>query len=78
MAEELKRSWKATDRVWELFVCALCGSDRIVSTEDDSWCEECHEWMNADSVQVGVLPSDPIAHAARDAALRAEEEANRA
>lgn len=42
----------AWGRAYQLPVCSLCGSDRIVSTEEDSWCEECKEWMSAEEVDV--------------------------
>lgn len=36
-----------------IYVCAICGSDNIeVSTENDSLCGECGEWMNCESIAV--------------------------
>lgn len=69
------RGYKAAlrDRVYLVPVCAICASDAIVSTQDDSWCEECHEWMSAETITVGVLASDPVADAARTAALSQED-----
>lgn len=72
MAEKTERDWNVSDQVYQLPVCSCCGSDRIASTEDDSWCESCHTWMSAELVTVGVLPDDPVADAARKAAFAKE------
>jgi hypothetical protein len=46
-----------TERVYYLPVCALCASSQIVSTEEDSWCEECKEWMSAETISLCVFPA---------------------
>jgi hypothetical protein len=40
------------ERKYEIAVCTICGSDNIFSTEHDSWCDDCREWMNAEVVVV--------------------------
>lgn len=40
---------------YTMHVCSLCGGERFVSTEEDSWCEDCKEWMSAREVIVSPV-----------------------
>lgn len=42
-------------RSYVIFGCSLCGSDDIMSNEDDSYCNECKKWMSG--VPLTVVPA---------------------
>jgi len=49
---------KNDQRIYTIYVCAVCGSDNIeCSTQDDSLCGDCGEWMNVEELRVAPVGS---------------------
>lgn len=44
-------------REYTMGVCSLCGSDDIMSNSEDSYCNECKEWMSC--LVIVVVPKAP-------------------
>lgn len=46
------------NREYVIYVCALCGSDDVMSNDEDSYCNDCKQWMNCD--ELVVVPKEPV------------------
>lgn len=44
-----------SEHTYTIHVCSLCGSDDIMSNSEDSYCNECREWMS--SIPLEVRPT---------------------
>jgi CDGSH-type Zn-finger protein len=65
------------ERKYEIAICSLCGSDNIFSTEHDSWCDGCHEWMSAEvAVVVPEAASSGAVEALQKIAVAGYAQAN--
>ena len=57
MSEQTKVPVKPS---YTIYVCAVCGSDNIeCSTQNDSLCGDCGNWMNVEAIT--VVPQESAA-----------------